>query len=53
MNLVNAAFLVDREQERAFDRKMQELEEVYGARKKLKYIGPVAPYNFVEVVVNL
>ena len=53
MNLVNAAFLVDREQERAFDRKMQELEEVYGARKKLKYTGPVAPYNFVEVVVNL
>jgi hypothetical protein len=53
MNLVNAAFLVDREQERAFDRKMQELEELYGERKKLKYTGPVAPYNFVEVVVNL
>jgi Gas vesicle synthesis protein GvpL/GvpF len=53
MNLVNATFLVDREQERAFDRKMQELEEAYGARKKLKYTGPVAPYNFVEVVVNL
>ncbi len=52
MNLVNAAFLVDQEKEREFDRKMQELEKVYGERKKLKYIGPVAPYNFVEVVVN-
>jgi len=52
MNLVNAAFLVTREKEREFDRKMQELEEVYGERKKLKYTGPVAPYNFVEVVVN-
>jgi hypothetical protein len=52
MNLVNAAFLVAREKEREFDRKMQELEKVYGERKKIKYIGPVAPYNFVEVVVN-
>ncbi len=52
MNLVNAAFLVAQEKEREFDRKMQELEKVYGERKKLKYIGPVAPYNFVEVVVN-
>ncbi len=52
MNLVNAAFLIKKEQEQAFDNKMQELEQVYGERKKLKYIGPVAPYNFVEVVVN-
>jgi hypothetical protein len=52
MNLVNAAFLVAKEKEREFDRKMQELEKVYGERKKLKYIGPLAPYNFVEIVVN-
>lgn len=52
MNLVNAAFLVAKEGERAFDNKMQELEQEYGDRKKLKYIGPVAPYNFVEIVVN-
>ncbi len=52
MNLVNAAFLVTKERESEFDHKMQELEKAYGERKKLKYIGPVAPYNFVEVVVN-
>jgi hypothetical protein len=52
MNLVNAAFLVTREKESAFDLKMQELEKLYGERKKLKYVGPVVPYNFVEVVVN-
>ena len=51
MNLVNAAFLVAREREHEFDQKMQELEKVYGKRKKLKYFGPVPPYNFVEVVV--
>jgi hypothetical protein len=52
MNLVNVAFLITREQEQAFDLKMQELEKAYGTRKQLRYIGPVAPYNFVEVVVN-
>ena len=52
MNLVNAAFLVTKENEKEFDQKMQELEKVYGERKKLKYIGPVPPYNFVEVVVT-
>lgn len=52
MNIVSAAFLITREQEDAFDLKMQELEKNYGTRKQLKYIGPVVPYNFVEVVVN-
>ena len=52
MNLVNAAFLVTKEMEPAFDHRIQELEATYGERKKLKYVGPVAPYNFVEVVVN-
>ena len=41
-----------KENEKEFDQKMQELEKVYGERKKLKYIGPVPPYNFVEVVVT-
>ena len=52
MNLVNSAFLVAKEREQEFDQKMQELEKVYGERKKLKYIGPIPPYNFVEVVVT-
>ncbi len=52
MNLVNAAFLISREMEKEFDYKMRELEKAYGERKRLKYIGPIAPYNFVEVVVN-
>lgn len=52
MNLVNAAFLVAKAREQEFDQKMQELEKVYGERKKLKYIGPLPPYNFVEVVVT-
>jgi hypothetical protein len=52
MNLINAAFLVTKEREKDFDEKMQELEIAYGERKQLRYIGPVVPYNFVEIVVN-
>ena len=52
MNLFNSAFLVAKAREHEFDQKMQELEKVYGERKKLKYFGPVPPYNFVEVVVT-
>jgi len=52
MNLINAAFLVTKEMEPSFDNKMLELEKAYGKRKKLKYIGPIAPYNFVEVVIT-
>ena len=52
MNLINAAFLVTKENESEFDGKMQELEKIYGERKQLRYIGPVVPYNFVEIVVN-
>lgn len=52
MNLVNAAFLITKENESEFDGKMQELEKIYGERKQLRYIGPVVPYNFVEIVVN-
>jgi Gas vesicle synthesis protein GvpL/GvpF len=52
MNLVNAAFLIERTREKEFDRKVQELDEAYGERKKIKYVGPMVPYNFVEIVVN-
>ncbi len=52
MNLISAAFLVNKEMEQVFDNKMLELEEAYGKRKKLKYIGPVVPYNFVEVIIT-
>jgi hypothetical protein len=52
MNLVNAAFLVAREKERDFDRKINELEKIHSERKQLKYTAPIVPYNFVEVVIN-
>jgi uncharacterized protein with PIN domain len=52
MNLVNAAFLVAREKESDFDRKINELEKIHSERKQIKYTAPIVPYNFVEVVIN-
>lgn len=51
-NLLNAAFLVEKTKGKEFDRKIEELEKEQGERIKLKYFGPVPPYNFVEVVVT-
>jgi gas vesicle protein GvpL/GvpF len=50
--IMNAAFLVTREQENAFDAKVKEI----GARfdtLTLKYTGPWPPYNFVNIRLKL
>jgi hypothetical protein len=49
--IMNAAFLVSRDQEAAFDAKVKEL----GAHDKLtfKYTGPWPPYNFVNIRLKL
>jgi hypothetical protein len=50
--IMNAAFLVTRDQENAFDAKVKEI----GARFEtltLKYTGPWPPYNFVNIRLKL
>jgi len=49
--ILNAAFLVSRELEAAFDAKVKEI----GAHEKLtfKYTGPWPPYNFVNIRLKL
>jgi hypothetical protein len=49
--ILNAAFLVARDREAAFDAKVKEI----GAHEKLtfKYTGPWPPYNFVNVRLKL
>lgn len=49
---LNAAFLVPAAHEKAFDDTMDELSTTYDGRVKFKYIGPVPPCNFVEIVVT-
>lgn len=50
--IVNAAFLVGKENEEAFDAAVEGISHAYAERMKLKYVGPVPPCNFVEIVVK-
>lgn len=50
--VVNAAFLVDRIREREFDLQVDALAEKHHNRVTLNYVGPVPPYNFVNIVIK-
>lgn len=49
--VINAAFLVDRDQEALFDQAVQKLDAAMHHRLMFKYVGPVPPYNFVTIMV--
>jgi len=49
--ILNAAFLTDRAWEKEFDRQVGELDRKYAQRIRLKYIGPMPPYNFVNLAM--
>ena len=51
--IVNAAFLVERTQERAFDDKVKEVSRRYEDLLTFKYTGPWPPYNFVNIKLKL
>lgn len=50
--IMNAAFLVEKQREGELDQAMELLDREHGHRVNFKYVGPVPPYNFVNVVVN-
>ncbi len=50
--ILNAAFLVNHESEPDFDQAVQKLDADMGKRMMFKYVGPVPPYNFVNIVVR-
>ena len=49
MMLLNAAFLVDKTQEQAFDAQVQALGAAQAGRLIFQYVGPLPPYNFVAM----
>jgi hypothetical protein len=51
--LLNAAFLVDRNGERAFDEKVRDVSRQYEDLLTFKYTGPWPPYNFVNIKLKL
>jgi hypothetical protein len=50
--VLSAAFLVDKERQGDFDRAMKELDQQMEGRAVFKYVGPVPPYNFVNIAIN-
>jgi hypothetical protein len=50
--ILNAAFLVSRDQESAFDAKVKEIGSRF-AHLTFKYTGPWPPYNFVNIRLKL
>jgi hypothetical protein len=50
--VLNAAFLVDEVRQVEFDAAVEKLDEEVGKRLIFKYVGPVPPYNFVNIVVT-
>ena len=50
--IASAAFLVDRGRQEEFDQAVNRLDGELGERVTLKYVGPVPPYNFVNITVN-
>ncbi len=50
--IMNAAFLVQRDQEQDFDRRIKEIASQYD-KLTFKYTGPWPPYNFVNIRLKL
>ena len=50
--IVNAAFLVNRCSEPELDTAIQGLDQQMKDRMLFRYVGPVPPYNFVNLVIR-
>ena len=51
--ILNAAFLVDRDREKAFDEAVKDISHRYEDLLTFKYTGPWPPYNFVNIKLKL
>ncbi|MBU4047959.1 GvpL/GvpF family gas vesicle protein [bacterium] len=47
--ILNCAFLIDKSHARDFDDHVERLNKTSEDRLKFKYVGPIAPFNFVEL----
>ncbi len=51
--VLNAAFLIDRSREKAFDLVIGDLQEKLDDRMLLKYVGPAPLFHFVNLVMKM
>ena len=52
MMIINAAFFVEKAKEKDFDEQVRLLDDKYGERVTFKYVGPLPPFNFVNISIN-
>ncbi len=50
--ITNSSFLITKDREKQLDEKVNELSTKYDGKMKFKYVGPVPPCNFIEIVVK-
>ena len=50
--IVNGAFLVEKAKVDDFENNLEKLNSTYEGSIKFKYVGPVPPCNFVEIVIT-
>jgi hypothetical protein len=48
-NILNASFLIERSNENGFQKEVYKLDSEYQGKINFKYVGPLAPYSFVDV----
>jgi virulence-associated protein VapD len=51
--IMNAAFLVERDNADRFDQKVQDIAQRYEGKLSFRYTGPWPPYNFVTIRLQL
>jgi len=51
--LLNASFLIDRKAESAFIEQVRALDARFKGNINFKYIGPLSPYSFVSIKLEL
>jgi hypothetical protein len=48
-NILNASFLIDKDSESQFQEEIYRIDAQYQGRINFKYIGPLPPYNFINL----
>lgn len=50
--VTNSAFLIEKSRQKDFDKKLNELDTLFGKELKFRCIGPLPPYSFYTLEIN-
>ena len=52
-NILNASFLINRSREVEFQQEVYRLDSEFRGKVNFKYVGPLPPYNFINLKLEL